>query len=94
MEAALKKGDGRQWSYVLTSMISTLQSLGLVFKMPRQSQVSQQIMHNMAEKKGQEGFKQLKTISDKEEINLDSVFTELMGAVQNGSMDKKDKDVE
>ena len=92
MEAALKKGDGRQWSYVLTSMISTLQSLGLVFKMPKQSMVQQEIMHNMMEKKGQEGFKQLKTISAKEEINLDSVFTELMGAVQNGTIDKKDVD--
>jgi transposase len=90
MEAALRKGDGRQWSYVLTSMISTLQSLGLVFKMPKQSQVSQQIIHNMAEKKGQEGFKQLKIISANEEINLDSVFNEIMGAVKNGQIDKKD----
>ena len=89
MEAAINKGKVKDWAYVLTSMISTLQSLGLVFKMPKQSMVSQQIQHNMAEKKGHEGFKQIKHIAENEEINLESVFNELMGAVNDGKLDKE-----
>lgn len=89
MEAAINKGKVKDWAYVLTSMVSTLQSLGLVFKMPKQSMVSQQIQHNMAEKKGHEGFKQIKHIAENEEINLDSVFNELMGAVSEGKLDKE-----
>jgi len=89
MEKAIHKGKVKDWAYVLTSMVSTLQSLGLVFKMPKQSMVSQQIQHNMAEKKGQEGFKQIKHLAENEEINLDSVFNELMGAVNEGKLDKE-----
>lgn len=88
METAISKGKVKDWAYVLTSMVSTLQSLGLVFKMPKQSMVSQQIMHNMVEKKGQAGFKQIQQLANKEEVNLDSIFNELMGAVQEGKLDK------
>ena len=73
----------------MTSLIATLQSMGLVFKMPRQSQVQQNIITEQQAKMGAEGFKQLKNMGDKEEINLDNVLNELLAAVKTGKLDKK-----
>jgi hypothetical protein len=64
--------------------------MGVIFKMPKQSQVSQQIVTEIQSKKGAEGFRELQKLHDKKEINLDNVLNELMGAVRDGKLDKKD----
>lgn len=92
MEDALKKGKYKDFAYLMTSLISTLQSMGLIFKMPKQSQVSQQIVTEIQSKKGAEGFKQLKRMADSEEINLDNTLNEILAAVKDGKLDKKDVD--
>ena len=89
MEDSIKKGKYKDFAYVMTSLIATLQSMGLVFKMPRQSQVQQNIITEHQAKMGAEGFKQLKNMGDKEEINLDNVLNELLAAVKTGKLDKK-----
>jgi hypothetical protein len=68
--------------------------MGVIFKMPRQSQVSQQIVTEIQSKKGAEGFRELQKMHDKQEINLDNVLNELMGAVREGKLDKKEVDKE
>ena len=91
MDEAMNKGKYKEFAYVMTSLIATLQSMGLIFKMPKQSQVSQQIVTAIQSKKGAEGFKELQKLHDKKEINLDNVLNELMGAVKSGKLDKDDK---
>jgi predicted DNA-binding protein (UPF0251 family) len=92
MEDAMSKGKYKEFAYVMTSLISTLQSMGVIFKMPKQSQVSQQIVTEIRSKKGAEGFRELQKLHDKKEINLDNVLNELMGAVREGKLDKKDEE--
>jgi len=89
MEDALKKGKYKDFAYLMTSMISTLQSMGLVFKLPKQtqSQIQQNITQEINAKKGVEGFQKLKNISEDKEVNLDNVFNELLGAVKDGKLD-------
>ncbi len=89
MDDAMKKGKYKEFSYILTSVISVLQSLGLVFKLPKQSQVSQQIVTEIKSKKGAEGFRELQKMYDKPELNFDNVLNDLMGAVRDGKLDKK-----
>ena len=92
MEKALQQGKYQQFAYVMSTMVSTLQSLGLVFKMPKQSQISQKITHDLTMKKGAEGFKQIQHMAAKEEVNLDNIFDELLGAVKDGKLDIKDEE--
>ncbi|NCU32112.1 MAG: hypothetical protein EOM23_04090 [Candidatus Moranbacteria bacterium] len=92
MEDSIKKGKYKDFAYVMTSLIATLQSLGLVFKMPKQSMVQQNIITEQQARQGAEGFKQLKNMADNQEVNLDNVLNELLAAVKSGSLDKKDVD--
>jgi predicted DNA-binding protein (UPF0251 family) len=94
MEDSISKGKYKDFAYILTSLISTLQSMGVIFKMPKQSQVSQQIVTEIQSKKGAEGFREFQKLHDKKEINLDNVLNELMGAVREGKLDKKEVDKE
>jgi predicted transcriptional regulator len=87
MEEALAKGKYKDFAYLMTSLVATLQSMGLVYKMPKQSQIQQNIVQEMSIKKGSEGFKQLKQLNKTNELNLDNVFTELLGAVKDGKLD-------
>jgi transposase len=89
MEQALRKGRFQQFAYVMSTMVTTLQSMGLIFKMPKQSQVQQKIVHDLTVKRGNEGFKQIKHIAEQEEINLDNVFNEILGAVKEGKLDEE-----
>jgi len=92
MEDSIKKGKYKDFAYVMTSLIATLQSMGLIFKTPKHSLVQQHIVTEQQAKRGAEGFKQLKNMNDKEEINLDNVLNELLGAVKSGRLDKKEVD--
>ena len=87
MENSIQQGKYKDFAYVMTSLIATLQSMGLIFKMPKQSQIQQNIITEQQAKKGAEGFKQLKNMSNNEEINLDNVLNELLGAVKAGKLD-------
>jgi predicted transcriptional regulator len=92
MQDAIQKGKYKEFAYLMTSLIATLQSMGLVFKMPRQSQIQQSITQEIAAKKGAAGFKQLKNMGEAQEVNLDNVLNELLGAVKSGKLDvDKDK---
>ena len=90
MDEALSKGRYQQFAYVMSTMISTLQSMGLIFKMPKQSQsMIDQTISDRRDKKGAAGFQKLVNMAEKEEINLDNVFNELMAAVKEGKIDEK-----
>jgi len=91
IEGAMASGKYQQVAYVISTMISTLQSMGLVFKVPQRSQIQQQVMHDL-HVKGAEGFTQLKQVADENEINIDAVFEELLGSVKDGKLEKEDKD--
>jgi len=90
MEGAMQAGKYQQVAYIISTMISTLQSMGLVFKVPQRSQVQQQIMHDL-HVKGAEGFTQLKQVADENEINIDAVFEELLGSVKDGKLEKEEE---
>jgi len=92
MDEALKKGRYQQFAYVMSTMVSTLQSMGLIFKMPKQSQamINQTISDNR-DSKGAAGFKHLKNLAEKEEINIATIYEELFAAVEDGKIDIVDK---
>jgi predicted transcriptional regulator len=92
MRDAIQKGKYKEFAYLMTSLISTLQSMGLVFKMPARSQIQQSIISQQQTRRGSEGFKRLKNMESSEEVNIDNVLNELFGAVQDGKLDKKDED--
>jgi predicted transcriptional regulator len=92
MRDAIQTGKYKEFAYLMTSLIATLQSMGLVFKLPKQSQIQQSITQEIAAKKGAEGFKQLKHMGESQEINLDNVLNELLGAVKSGKLDVDKKD--
>jgi hypothetical protein len=89
MEEAVRNKKYKEFAYLMTSLVSTLQSMGLIFKMPKQSQIQQNIVQDITSRKGAEGFKQLKRMSDSSEVNIDSVLTELLAAVKSGTLDKE-----
>lgn len=90
MDMALKMGRPKDFAYVLSMMVSTLQSMGLVFKMPQRSQVQQNIMQEIT-MKGNEGFKQLQDVAkENDEVTIDAVYEEIMGAVKEGKIEKDD----
>lgn len=88
IEGAMASGKYQQVAYVISTMISTLQSMGLVFKVPQRSQVQSQIIHDL-HVKGAEGFTQLKQAADDSEINIDAVFEELLVSVKDGKLEKE-----
>jgi hypothetical protein len=89
MEMALKANKPKDFAYVVTSLISTLQSMGLIFKMPQRSQVQQHILQEM---KGVEGFNKLQKAADEnDEVTIDAVYAEIMDAVKEGKIEKADE---
>jgi len=90
IEGAMQSGKYQQVAYIISTMISTLQSMGLVFKVPQRSQVQQQIMHDL-HVRGAEGFTQLKQVADENEVNIDAVFEELLGSVKEGKLEKEEE---
>ncbi|MCF8012499.1 MAG: hypothetical protein K9L56_14600 [Clostridiales bacterium] len=87
IEGALKDHKYKDVAYIISVMVSSLQSMGLVFKVPQKSQVQQQIMHDL-QVHGAEGYSQMKKVADENEINIDAVFEEIMGAVKEGKLEE------
>ena len=76
MRESLKQGKFQQFSHCLSTLITTLQSLGLLYKMPERSQQQLAVAQSI-QFRGSKGFDSLKKQSQGEEHNLEGVLHEL-----------------
>lgn len=84
---ALASGKPKQVADVLSSMISTLQSMGLVYKMPAQSQIQQAIQSHSKHDVTVSNIEKFKKEVEGNEINLENVLNELFDAAEKHEQD-------
>ncbi len=88
MEGAMKAGKFQQVAYIMSVMVQTLQSMGLIFKSPQRSQVAQYLVKELRTQSAK-GYSELKQIADDGAIDIDTVFDELMKSVKEGKLEEK-----
>jgi len=93
---AMKKGQPKAAGYILTNMVSTLQSLGILYKAPTRRQVQAAIRQHTVHSKDPGSYKDYqsfrKALTGKEDKYV-LVLEELLNAVETNKIDDKNKDV-
>jgi predicted DNA-binding protein (UPF0251 family) len=81
---ALASNKPKQVAEVLEKMIQTLQTMGLVYRVPNQSQIQQATHQNISVS----GASQFKSAIEGEgqEVNIENVLTDLMKLAESGNM--------
>lgn len=88
LKESLKEGKYTQFSHVLSTLISSLQSLGLLYKMPERSQQQLAVAQSI-QFRGSKGFDSLKKQSQGEEHNLEGVLHELFDTFNDDNEENK-----
>lgn len=91
MKMAIQDRKGKDWAYIAQNLVTMLQSLGLIYKQPSQSQI-----HQMMEKvDSAQGYKDAnRKFTEHDKQNLDSVIEEVISDFTEDNIIEMEKEIQ